>query len=286
MRRQRLRIQGGGGDLELRNVVATDDASSLAPVDVVMFCVKLWDVETAATTIAPLLGERGVVIPFQNGIDSPEMLRRVLGDERVLGGVAYIAATIAAPGVVAQTGSMAKLRVGVFQAPPHPGPLPASRVEGVQRSDRARDFVRACTAAGIEAELASDIRRALWEKFVFLNALSGVTALSRQPVGGIRSDPALRAAFAASMHETVALARAQNVALPDDFLPTQMRALDRLPAEMRSSMQNDLMAGRRLEAPWLCGSVAQLSAQAGLAAPVNATIYAGLKPFVDGAPRD
>lgn len=271
MRRQGLRIQSASGDIELRDVVATDDPSSLAPVDVVMFCVKLWDVETAAARIAPLLGARGVVIPFQNGIDSPEMLRRVLGEERVLGGVAYIAATIAAPGIVAQTGSMAKLRVGAFG-------------DASDCRDRARDFVRACTDAGIDAELAPDIRRALWEKFVFLTALSGVTALSRQPVGGIRGDPDLRGAFAASMHETVALARARNVALPDDFLPAQMRALDRLPAEMRSSMQNDLMAGRRLEAPWLCGRVAELSAQAGLAAPVNATIYAGLKPFVDGAP--
>ena len=271
MRRQGLRVRSAGGDIELRDVVVTDDPSSLAPVDVVMFCVKLWDVATAAARIAPLLGERGVVVGFQNGIDSPEILRRVLGSDRVLGGVAYIAATIAEPGIVAQTGSMAKLRVGAFD-------------DAGELRERASAFVNACAAAGIDAEVAPDIRRALWEKFVFLTALSGITALSRQPVGGIRSDPDLRATFAASMHETVALARAQNVTLADDFLPAQMRALDRLPAEMRSSMQNDLAGGRRLEASWLCGRVAELSAQAGLSAPVNATIYAGLKPFVDGAP--
>jgi 2-dehydropantoate 2-reductase len=271
MRRQGLRVRSAGGDIELRDVVVTDDPSSLAPVDVVMFCVKLWDVETAAARIAPLLGERGVVVGFQNGIDSPEILRRVLGSDRVLGGVAYIAATIAEPGIVAQTGSMAKLRVGAFD-------------DAGELRERASAFVNACAAAGIDAEVAPDIRPALWEKFVFLTALSGITALSRQPVGGIRSDPDLRATFAASMHETVALARAQNVTLADDFLPAQMRALDRLPAEMRSSMQNDLAGGRRLEASWLCGRVAELSAQAGLSAPVNATIYAGLKPFVDGAP--
>ena len=285
MRKQGLRIQSAGGDVELRRVVATDDPSSLAPVDVVMCCVKLWDVEQAAAQIAPLLRERGVVIPFQNGIDSPEILKRVVGAERVLGGVAYVAATIAAPGIVAQTGSMAKLRIGAFDAS-QPDPSGARRGEGGRPGDlrdRAAEFVAACTAAGFDAELVPDIRRALWEKFVFLTALSGVTALSREPVGGVRADPDLRAAFAASMHETVALARAQGVGLPDDFLPTQMRALDRLPAEMRSSMQNDLDAGRRLEAPWLCGRVAELSAKAGLGAPVNATIYAGLKPFVDGA---
>jgi 2-dehydropantoate 2-reductase len=275
MRRDGLRVKSAGGDIAVRSVIATDDPSSLAPVDVVMLCVKLWDVEDAAAQVAPLLGRHGAVIALQNGINSPEILSRVVGDARVLGGVAYIAAAIDAPGVIVHTGSMAKLRVGAFDTA-----LPASRGE---RADRASDFVRACTSAGIDAEVAPDIRRAIWEKFVFLTALSGVTALSRQPVGAVRSDPDLRAAFAAAIKETVALARAQNVALPDDFLPKQMRAIDGLPAQMRSSMQNDLLAGRRLEAPWLCGRVAELSAAAGIAAPVNATIYAGLKPFVNGA---
>jgi 2-dehydropantoate 2-reductase len=269
MRANGLRVESAGGDIELPKAVVTDDPSSLAPVDAVLFCVKLWDVEEAARQVVPLLAGGGVVIPFQNGIDSPDVLRRIVGDSHVLGGVAYIAATIRAPGVIAHTGSMARLRVGAF---------------GDHLADRAQAFVHACTSAGIDAEFAGDIGRAIWEKFVFLTALSGVTALSRQPVGGVRSDPDLRVAFEAAMKETVALARARSVALADDFLPRRMRALDGLPAEMRSSMQNDLLAGRRLEAPWLCGRVAGLATQAGIDAPVNATIYAGLKPFVNGTP--
>lgn len=270
IRERGLRVESASGDIELPDVVATDDPSSLSPVDVVMFCVKLWDVEQAAAQVAPLVAGGGAVIAFQNGIDSPDILRRIVGDAHVLGGVAYIAATIRAPGVIAHTGSMARLRVGAF-------------AEGLVV--RARAFVDACTSSGIDAELAADIQRAIWEKFVFLAALSGVTALSRLPVGGIRSDTDLRATLEAAMQEIVALARARDVALADDFLAKQMRALDGLPAEMRSSMQNDLLAGRRLEAPWLCGRVAGLAAEAGVAAPVNATIYAGLKPYVNGAPR-
>jgi 2-dehydropantoate 2-reductase len=270
LRAKGLRVESAGGDIALSEVVATDDPSSLAPVDMVMFCVKLWDVETAASRIAPLVARGGVVIPFQNGIDSHAVLARVLGASRVLGGVAYIAAAIAAPGVVVHTGSMAKLRVGAFDE---------------TLADRAKAFVQACTQARIDAEVAPDILRALWEKFAFLAALSGVTALSRQPVGFIRSDPDLRAAFVAAMKEAVALARAENVTLSDDFLPRQVRALDGLPAGMRSSMQNDLLSGHRLEAPWLCGRVAELSAKAGIAAPVSATLYAGLKPYADGAPH-
>jgi 2-dehydropantoate 2-reductase len=268
MRAKGLSIESASGDIVLRDVVATNDVASLEPVDVVMFCVKLWDVEQATAAIAPLVARGGVVIPFQNGIDSHAILQRVLGDSHVLGGVAYIAATIRAPGVIAHTGSMAKLRVGAF---------------GQDLEERAQAFVHACTNGGIDAELAQDVRRAIWEKFVFLTALSGVTALSRQPVGVVRSDPPLREAITAAMKEAVALARARDVALADDFLPRQLRNLDGLPAEMRSSMQNDLSAGHRLEAPWLCGRVAQLSAEAGIPAPVNATIYAGLSPYVNGA---
>jgi 2-dehydropantoate 2-reductase len=270
MRANGLRVESGGGDIVLPAVAATDDPASLEPVDAVMFCVKLWDVAQAATRIAPLLARDGVVIPFQNGIDSAEILVRELGAARVLGGVAYIAASIRAPGVVAHVGSMARLRIGAFD-------------EGL--AERARALVEACRAAGIDAEFTPDIRRALWEKFVFLNALSGLTCLARQPLGIVRSDPDLRATFEAAMRETIAVAGAKGVTLPDDFVERQLRALDGLPGEMRASMLGDLLAGHRLEAPWLCGRVAELAAQAGIAAPVNATIYAGLKPYVDGAPH-
>jgi 2-dehydropantoate 2-reductase len=270
MRANGLRVESAGGDIVLPQVIATDDPSSLAPVDVVMFCVKLWDVEQSATQIAPLVARGGVVIPFQNGIDSHEVLARVLGAGHVLGGVAYIAASIRAPGVIAHVGSMARLRVGAFDE---------------ALADRARAFVGASRAAGVDAELAPDIRRALWEKFIFLGALSGLTCLARQPLGIVRSDPELRATFEAAVRETIAVAATKGVAFPGNFAARQLRALDGLPAEMRSSMLGDLIAGHRLEAPWLCGRVAQLATQAGIGAPVNATIYAGLKPYVNGAPH-
>jgi 2-dehydropantoate 2-reductase len=269
MRTNGLRVESAGGDVVLPHVVATDDPASLAPVDVVMFCVKLWDVARTADQIAPLVARGGVVIPFQNGIDSHDILLRAVGPAHVLGGVAYIAASIRVPGVIEHVGSMARLRVGAFDS---------------AMADRARAFVDACREAGVEAEVAPDIRRALWEKFVLLSALSGLTCLARQPLGVIRSDPDLRATFEAAVRETIAVAATKGVAFADDFAGQQLRALDGLPSEMRSSMLGDLIAGHRLEAPWLCGRVAQLAAQAGIAAPINATIYAGLKPYVGGTP--
>ncbi|RZA12405.1 MAG: 2-dehydropantoate 2-reductase, partial [Lysobacteraceae bacterium] len=127
--------------------------------------------------------------------------------------------------------------------------------------------------------------RMLWEKFVMLNATSGITALTRQTVGEIRQDADLRVVFEAALREGLALAQASGVRFAPDFEATHLRVLDALPASMRASMAHDLIAGRRLEAPWLCGAVVRRAAAAGLAVPVNATIYAALKPFVEGAPR-
>jgi 2-dehydropantoate 2-reductase len=99
----------------------------------------------------------------------------------------------------------------------------------------------------------------------------------------VRADPDLRWMFEQAMRETWTLARRRGVKLADDFVAKQMGFLDSLPAEMRASMLHDLEAGNRLEAPWLCGAVARMSAAADLEAPLNRAIYAALKPFVNGS---
>lgn len=262
-----LRVESGTGSLHVTGARVTDDPESVPPVDAVLFCVKLWDVEAAALQVLPLVSTGGVAIPFQNGLDSPEILKRVLGPQRVLGGVAYIAATIREPGVIAHTGTMARLRVGAFPGGP---------------ADRAMAFGEVGRAAGIDIEVSPDIRRALWEKFGFLCALSGCTCLARQPLGVIRTDPDLRATFENAVREAWSVGRAANVPLADDYVAQQMRALDGLPAEMKASMLHDLAAGRRLEARWLSGAVVRLAQDAGLAAPVSGVLYAAVKPYVNG----
>jgi 2-dehydropantoate 2-reductase len=146
----------------------------------------------------------------------------------------------------------------------------------------AERFLAACKQAGIMAELADDIVLVNWEKFVFLVALSSASTVSRAPLGVVRADPELRWLFEQAMRETWRLARARGVKLPDDFVEKQLAFAETLPHEMRPSLLHDLEAGNRLEAPWLCGAVARMSGQAGLDAPVNHTVYAALRPFVNG----
>jgi 2-dehydropantoate 2-reductase len=267
LRARGLEVRSANGDAFIATPRATDDPSTLPPADIVLLTVKLWDTETAAESLRCLLTNGGVVIPLQNGIDNIERIGAIVGPERVLGGAVYIAATIAAPGVIAHTGTMARLRFGPT--------LPAQNMA-------AEAMRAACRSAGIDAELVPDIRRALWEKFVFLVALSGLTAISGQPLGVVREDPQLRAQFEAAMFEAWSLARARGIALADDFVAGQMRFADTLPRTMRSSLLDDLAAGNRLEAPWLCGAVARMARESRVAAPVNAAIDAALKPYCDG----
>jgi 2-dehydropantoate 2-reductase len=266
LRSKGLLVKSVLGDAELK-VRAFQDPREAGEADVVMFAVKLWDTEGAAGQIRPIL-DRGVVIPFQNGVESIERLGKVLGAERVMGGSAYIATRIAAPGIIEHTGTMARLRFGPV--------LPAQR-------SAAESFFVACKAAGINAELTDEIVLVNWEKFAFLVAVSGTTALARAPLGVVRADADLRWMFEQAMRETWALARRRGVMLADDFVAKQMAFLDTLPAEMRASMLHDLEAGNRLEAPWLCGAVARMSVELGLEAPVNRAVYAALKPFVNGS---
>ena len=269
LRERGLAIRSALGDLHLQRPTVTEDPAMLAPADIVFFTVKLWDTETAAAQIAPLVAKGGGVLPFQNGVESIERIGAVVGNECVMGGTAHIAATIGEPGVIVHTGTMARLRFG---------PVVAAQ------QAKAEQLLDACRAAGIDAALVADVHLAVWQKFVFLDAFSGCTAVARQPAGVLRADRDIRAVFAAAMDEAWRVGRTKGVALSDDFVAQQMSFLDGLPAEMRSSMQVDLEAGRRLEAPWLCGAVVRMARECGVDAPVNAALYAMLKPYCDGTP--
>jgi 2-dehydropantoate 2-reductase len=263
-----LTLKSPHGSAQLKVQVFERPADAGATVDVVMFAVKLWDTESAAELLRPVVGPKTLVIPFQNGVESVERLKKIFPAQNVLGGSAYIATRIAAPGVIEHIGQMAGLEFGPL--------MPSQRAA-------AAAFHAACQGAGINAKLADDIQRVIWQKFIFLVAVSGCTASARVPLGVVRADPDLRWMFEQAMRETYRLARARGVDVPEDYVGGRMAFLDTLPAEMRASMAHDLEAGNRLEAPWLCGAVAKMSAEAGIDAPVNRAIYAALKPFVDGS---
>lgn len=268
MRSGGLKIESVLGDLHLGRPNVTDDPATVGPVDVVLFAVKLWDTEKAAEQARPLVGPGTRVITLQNGVDSPERLAPILGADNVVAGSAYIAAVMAAPGIVTHTSKFARIVCG--------------RIDG-KPDKRLEAFAGAARAAGIDITLSDNIDRECWQKFVFLVGLSGATAAMRMPLGPILKDPDTRAFFHNLMREVVAVGRAKGIAIPPDFADDRLEFGLSSPPTFKASMLHDLERGKRLEVDWLAGEVVQLGRSLGVPTPCNEAVYALLKLHRTGA---
>jgi len=261
MRKNGLRVKSELGDTHLQPVRVFENPAQVGQVDLVVLAVKLWDTEKAAAALGPMIGPTTTAVSLQNGVDKDEILSRAVGGEHVIGGVTHIGVVVAEPGVIAHTGKLARVTLGELDG---------------SRSKRLGKIVEALQGARVETILSEDIRRVTWEKFVFLTAVSGLTALTRKPIGEVRSQPATRALLHEALREAAAVARAEGAALPDDFADAQLQLVDSFPPAMLSSMAQDLLRGRPLELEWLSGAVVRRGERQGVPTPVHRAIYAGL----------
>ena len=263
LRTRGLKIESVKGDLQLPKVNVTDDPGTVAPVDIVLFAVKLWDTEKAGAQLRPTVAAGTRVITLQNGVDSVETLAPILGADCVVGGSAYIATVISSPGVITHTSDFAQMRCG--------------RVDG-KPDARLSAFADAARAAGVDISLTDTVDADRWKKFVFLVGLSSMTGATREPLGKILADPDTKAMFRAVMEEVVAVGRAKGVALPADFADDRMTYAATTPPGFKASLLHDLERGNRLEVDWLAGRVVALGRELGVPTPMNAAAYAVLKP--------
>ena len=261
-----LRLMGPAGEAHIASARATDDPGKLEPVDVVLFCVKLFDTEDAARAIKPLLAKGGVCITLQNGVDGAQRVGAVVGHARVMAGIAFVSALIESPGVVSYKSKTPSIQFG--------------EADG-RMSERAIRFRDACVGTGFSAEVVADIRAALWHKFVGLTVNSALTSLVRRPAGAIYPDPDLMAIARTGFAETAAVGKALGVKLPEDIVEWQAKNHLGFPAGMYASMYHDLIRGKRLELESLSGLVAREGRRLGIPTPFHSMAYACLKPYAD-----
>jgi len=272
LRTNGLRVSGADS-VHLTEVIATDRPEEIGTVDVVLFCVKLYDTDSAASMLASLLGPETFIVTIQNGVESASRIARIIGDGRTLAGAAYFPANIAAPGEIAY--------VGRTEGKPHI----AFGEPGAGPSERAHAFAEICRAAGIDTDVFDDTESMIWEKFCLIAGASASTALTRQTLGAVRSDPDIRWMLAEAIGEAARIGRELGVALQDDVEARTLDFIDHNPPNGKSSQLIDLERGRRLELEGLSGAVVRLGRQTGVPTPVHATVYAALKPFIDGVPE-
>lgn len=262
-----LHIHSPNGDLHLPKVQAADRPQAIGPVDVVLFTVKLYDVDASAATLAPLIGPNTVVITLQNGVDAMDMVAKHAGTEHVAGGAAYIVAVIDQPGHIRHTTAQQ---------------LVFGERDG-RRSDRLVAFEEAGIRAGFQSKASEDVQADLWTKFVRLATWSGMTTVTRSPMGVVRDSPETYELMIAAIQEVIAVGRAKGVNLPSDLLESTLTMVKNFPASSKSSMLEDIERGRRLELPWLSGAVVRIGKEVGVPTPIHQFITTILTPFVNGS---
>jgi len=242
-------------------VRASADTAAVGAVDLVLFCVKSYDTATAAAALAPLMARDTAVLTFQNGLDSVEAIASVAGSDAVLAGTIYVALQLVAPGVILRAGGEGKM---IF------GELSGARTERVQR------IAEAFRQGGIPHDVTTDIRRVLWDKFLFITGIGGVTALARSGIGPLLASAAGRGLLHAACMEIVAVAQAEGAHLQPAAVDAVLAQAATIPGAWRSSMARDLEEGRRLEVDTLSGAVVRRGLKHGIPTPVHQTILACL----------
>lgn len=258
-----LRVESVKGGFVVHPAKATDAPGEVLPVDVVLVAVKAWQVVEAAATMGPLVGSDTVVVPLENGVEAPDQLAAVLGREHVAGGVCRLVAFQVAPGHVRHAGVEPSVEFGEL---------------GGRSSERLARLRLAFERAGVQAAVAPDIAVTIWEKFLFIAAISGLGAVTRAPAGVLRALPETRRMLEQGLAEIVAVAAAHDVRLPGDSAARTMAFIDALPPDATASMQRDIGAGRPSELEAQNGAVVRLGLEKGVATPLHAFVYHALLP--------
>lgn len=248
---------------------ATDDPHTLGPVDLILFAVKSYSTAEAVEKIRSLVGPETMILSVQNGIDNEDRIAEAVGPKPVLGGVANVSSVIESPGVIAQMAGPGRIILGELNG-------------GV--SARAENLLQVFRRAGIASEVHTNIRVALWEKFIFICGVSGMTALTRLPIGPILATPETCDMLLGTMAEVEAVGRTEGVGMSPGSADQALAFARGFEPSARGSLYYDLAAGRRLELETLNGTVVRLGRKREIPTPLNFAIYAALKPYAEGPP--
>lgn len=263
MQRDGLRVRSADGELLIKNALFTDAPSAIGNVELILFCVKSYDTETANSLMSPLVGPRTTILSLQNGIDNPQKLAAVWGASRILAGVVYVGAAMEQPGVVAHSSGG---RI-VF------GALDGASNENVETVEQA------LAAGQIPHERSEEIAKVQWIKLLWNASFCAVSCLTRANVKQIVESEPLTQLVRDCMTEVQAAARTRGIELSPARLD-QTLEFSRTLGNFKPSMLQDLEAGKPLEYEAFNGIVVKLLGQAGSRAPTNEAFY-NMLDFID-----
>jgi 2-dehydropantoate 2-reductase len=264
LRNRPLRVKSINGNFEVP-VPATNDPGEIGAVHIVLVGVKAWQLSEAVDAIQRMPDRSSVVVPLQNGMEAPAELAAVLGPGRVAGGLCRIVAEAIGPGEIDHYWAEPSIAFG--------------ELDPLENGERLEELRNAFASAGVRCDIPPDIAAAMWEKFLFITPWGSLGAVTRLPVGPLRSAPESRVRLVAALEEVTEIARAEGKAFREGAVSKTLAILDGLPAETTSSMQRDIMAGRPSELEAQTGCVVRFGQKTGVPTPIHDSIYAELLPL-------
>jgi 2-dehydropantoate 2-reductase len=245
---------------------ATSKPEDVGITDLVLFCVKNYDLNEAAKQIKPMIGSDTIVLTVQNGVEAPIRVGEIVGSEHVVAGVSIINSHLISPGVVRHAGGK-NLAIG--------------EMSGVL-TQRVRNLEKIFKDVGFDIVASDNIKFNLWRKLTSLSGLHGVVCLSRSSIGTVHDYEETWDLMRRVMLETASVARAEGVVITKEMIEDTLEGISRMPSGVKPSMMVDLEAGHRIELETFNGAVIRFGKKHGIDTPYNYAIYAALKPYENG----
>ncbi len=264
IRAQGLHVKSIDDEFLIQPARATDNSAEIGPVDLILFSVKTYDTDTAAQLCKPLLSTRTVIVTFQNGVEEVDRIGAIVGPEHAIAAPTQIETFIAAPGRIEQKSNF---RVVTFS---EKDVKSRSQIAALAEVFRQNHF---------QVNVVTDLRRALWDKFIRLAPVAGLASLARTAPAELWQIDFAREVLEAAVREAVAVGCAEGVSLDESDVAGALNWALGLKPGLKPSMQKDVERGNRLEIDALSGAVVRLGKKHGVSTPVHETIYVGLKPI-------
>ena len=260
-----LQIQSINGDFIIHPATATDRPENIGNVDLVLCCVKSWQVPEVTDAIRMLVGPESVVIPIQNGVEAHTILSQEIGTEHVIPGLCRLISMVKAPGQIRHAGADPYFTFGEFDG---------------RFSQRIEKIAELFTGVkGLTVEVSRNIIPELWKKFMLIAPWGGIGAITRSPIGIFRSLPETRKILIKSIQEVFDVAHANGVKIEEGAVDATIGFIDQLPPDGTASMQRDIIEGRPSELNEQCGAVVRFGKKGGIQTPINRLIYHSLLPL-------
>lgn len=259
-----ISITSPHGNYQLNDLHITENVNDIEKVDLVILAVKGQHLQGTLTDLKVLVEKGAKVLPLLNGLEHVSILQDELGEEAVLGGSAFIIATLDEKGHVIHSNENHDLIYG----PLHPS-----------QKKICDEFEQAAGSAIMKAGRTENILIKMWIKYMFITAFSGVTTASNLPIGTIRRFPETNGLLEKVLVEMKELANAYDVGITVENIAQALENMAGLADESTSSMHQDRRKGLTLEVEHLQGGALRLADKVGLKLPVIGTLYALIKPF-------